>query len=254
ILQDLVTSVRVILGASFIGAYLQGSFAVGDFDAHSDVDFIIVTTGALAKTNVQALQAMHGRIYDRDIPWAQHLEGSYFPQDILRSCAQAGRPLWYLDHGSRGLIQSDHCNTVVVRWVVREKGVTLAGPPPAALVDPVPVEVLRADILATIRDWGSEILAEPNRFNNRFYQSFIVLSYCRMLHDLQRGAVGSKQAGAAWAKANLDPAWHGLIERTWAARPDPARTVRQPADPTDFEATLAFVRHIIRESARFSPG
>src|SRR5205823_11361190 len=39
ILEALVTSVQAVLGGSFVGAYLQGSFAVGDYDEHSDVDF-----------------------------------------------------------------------------------------------------------------------------------------------------------------------------------------------------------------------
>ena len=43
LLEELVSSVRAILGANFCGAYLQGSFAVGDADVHSDVDFIVAT-------------------------------------------------------------------------------------------------------------------------------------------------------------------------------------------------------------------
>ncbi len=50
--------------------------------------------------------------------------------------------------------------------------------------------------MATIHDWGQEILSRPDHFNNRFYQGFIVLNYCRMLHDLHRGFPGSKLAGA----------------------------------------------------------
>ena len=43
VLRDLVTRVRHVLGDNFIGAYLQGSFAVGDFDIlESDVDFLIL--------------------------------------------------------------------------------------------------------------------------------------------------------------------------------------------------------------------
>ena len=41
VLQELVASVRATLGTNFIGAYLQGSFAIGDWDADSDVDFSI---------------------------------------------------------------------------------------------------------------------------------------------------------------------------------------------------------------------
>jgi hypothetical protein len=235
-----------------VGAYLQGSFAVGDFDKHSDVDFIVAARQELSAGQVEALQAMHPRIYDLPTPWAQHLEGSYFPAAVLRSAARVGEPLWYLDNGSRSLIQADHCNTLVVRWVVRKHGVTLAGPPPETLVDPIPVEALRREILAVIRDWGRIILDNPDRFNNRFYQGFIVLSYCRMLHDLIEGDISSKRTSAAWAKATLDPAWHGLIDRTWACRPIPEISVRTPPDPDDFQATLRFIEVIIEESNRYA--
>jgi Domain of unknown function (DUF4111) len=248
VLQDLVESVQTVLGIKFVGAYLQGSFAVGDFDLHSDVDFIMVTEEELSDEEVHGLQRVHERIYCLDSPWAQHLEGSYFPRKVLRSNAQSGGQLWYLDHGSRSLIQSDHCNTVLVRWVVRENGVTLAGPSPALLVDPIPVETLREQIMATIHDWGQEILSNPVPFNNRFYQGFIVLNYCRMLHNLHRGFPGSKLAGAEWAKANLDPSWNGLIDRAWNGRPDPAVSSRQCADPKDFKATLEFI-HYCRNKA-----
>ncbi len=252
VLQELTARVQMVLGDHCVGAYLQGSFAVGDFDLHSDVDFIIVMQDDLSDQEVQALQVMHARLYALDNPWAQHLEGSYFPRRVLQHPPQSKSRLWYLDHGSRSLIQSDHCNTLVVRWVVRERGVTLAGPAPVTLVAPIAVRALRQEILATIRDWGQEILTHPDRYNNRFYQTYIVLNYCRMLHDLHNGFPGSKAAGAAWAKANLDASWAGLIDRAWAGRPNPALSVRQPADPTDFQATLALVRAIINESTLYA--
>jgi Domain of unknown function (DUF4111) len=243
VLRDFVDGVQTVLSAKFDGAYLQGSFAVGDFDLHSDVDFIMVTEEELSPAEVHGLQEVHERIYGLDIPWAQHLEGSYFPKEVLRDHARVGEQLWYLDHGSRSLIPSDHCNTVLVRWVVRENGVTLAGPSPALLVDPIPVATLRKEILATIHTWGQEILANPDDYNNRFYQGYIVLNFCRMLHDLQRGFPGSKLAGAEWAKANLDPTFAGLIDRAWGGRPNPAVSVRQSADPKDFKETLQFIHY-----------
>jgi hypothetical protein len=140
----------------------------------------------------------------------------------------------------------------VVRWVVREHGVVLAGPNPVMLVDPLPVEVLRQEILEGMNEWGEQILADPEIINNRFYQTFAVLHYCRMLHDLHTGFPGSKRAGTEWAKANLDPAWAGLIDRAWDGRPDPALSSRQPADPEDLKRTVEFVRYIIEASAPFA--
>jgi hypothetical protein len=118
------------------------------------------------------------------------------------------------------------------------------------MVDPVPVDVLRQEIRAVITDWGRKILAEPGSFNNRFYQGFIVLSFCRMLHDLEAGSVGSKRTGAEWAKATLDPSWAGLIDRAWLTRPNPAVSVRQPPDAEDFARTLEFVRYVMSEASR----
>jgi predicted nucleotidyltransferase len=240
-----------ILGEDFVGVYLQGSFAMGDCDEHSDVDFIAVVEEDLNPQQVDALQAMHDEVYQLDSEWAKHLEGSYFPREVLRDQSKRGTDLWYLDHGARSLVRSDHCNTLLVRWVVREKGVTLAGPPPKALVNVICEDSLRREMFETLTTWGQQILDEPAPYNNRFYQGFIVLNYCRMLHDLHRGHPGSKREGAEWAKSILDPSWSELIDRAWDCRPDPARQVRQPADPEDFERTLRFVEHIMDESQAY---
>jgi hypothetical protein len=251
VLRYLVEDVRVALGDAFVGAYLQGSFAVGDFDQHSDVDFIIAVRDELTERQIADLQIIHARIFDLECAWAQHLEGSYFPTAMLRDHRRAGTPVWYLDHGSRVLIRSNHCNTALVRSVVREQGVHLAGSPPFAVVDPVPVTALRHEIADAMRRWGKELLADATPYRNRFYQAFIVHMYCRMLHDLVEGRPGSKRAGTEWAKTHLDSEWVGLIDRSWSGRPNPAVSVREPPDAADFERTLAFVRYIMKESVEY---
>lgn len=248
VLHELVSGIRQAVGNDFIGAYLQGSFAVGDFDRQSDVDFVIAIRNELSKNAVAELRRVHERIYGLETEWARHLEGSYFPVVILRSGERSGEPLWYLDHGRNRLIRSDHCNTLVVRSVVRERGITLAGPDPTTLVDPISVTALRREISNTMRSWAKDIFERQERYRNRFYQGYIVLNYSRMLHDLVKGRPGSKREGAAWAKATLGADWSALIDRAWTARPNPAVAVREPANPVDFEATLRFVKVVLRES------
>jgi hypothetical protein len=85
-----------------------------------------------------------------------------------------------------------------------------------------------------------QILAKPERYNNRFFQTFIVLSYSRMLHDLRNGTIRSRRAD--WAKAKLDPSWIGLIDRAWAGRSNLELSVRHLADPQDFAGTLEFIQ------------
>lgn len=251
VLQELVGSVQDILLHDFVGAYLQGSFAVGDFDPHSDCDFIIVVEQELSDSKYRPLQAMHERIFEMEYEWARHLEGSYFPTGVLRNYAHIGTELWYIDNGSRELEKSRHDNTVVVRWILRENGVALAGPPPSALIDPIPTTELRREILATFTEWGEQILQDPQQINNRFYQTFAVLSYCRMLHDLHAGFIGSKRSGAEWAKSHLDPSWADLIDRAWDGRPNPAVSSRELADPADLASTLEFVREVLSEAEEF---
>ena len=132
VLRELVESARTILAGNFCGAYLQGSFAVGDADVHS--------VEALA-----ALQDMHKRIYALDVPWAQHLEGSYVPRNSLRRLDPSRPPYLFLDNGSTELIRDNHCNTEVVRWSLREHGIVLAGPEPKSLVDAVSADQLRRE-------------------------------------------------------------------------------------------------------------
>ena len=252
LLRELVGSLRAILHEHFVGAYLQGSFAVGDFDLHSDVDFIVVLQRDLTPIQVEALQEMHERLYHLNSRWAKHLEGSYFPKDVLRASPHPGDAFWYLDNGARNLIRSDHCNTLLVRFVVREQGVVLAGPPPETLLDPVAPEALRSEIYTAMNQWGEKILEEPEAMNNRFFQAYLVLNYCRMLHDLHRGQAGSKLAGAEWMiYTGLAGEWAGLIERSWARRSNPANWVGLPAPSDDFEATLKFLRYVLALSHRF---
>jgi len=71
VLSQLLVSVQGALGDTFAGAYLQGSFAVGDFDEHSDVDFIIAIRDELTEAQVAVLQAIHDRVFNLGPEWAR---------------------------------------------------------------------------------------------------------------------------------------------------------------------------------------
>ena len=124
-------------------------------------------------------------------------------------------------------------------------GVVLCGPDPATLVDPIPFELLRDEMRRSHVDWGKQILADPAEFENRFYQGYITLTFCRVWCDVTLGNVGSKRRGSAWAKERLDPSWHDLIDRAWDTRPVPEVSVRTPPDPEDWKRTLDLVRLIV---------
>lgn len=249
VLDQLMDGAKDILGENFFGVWLQGSSATGHFDEHSDIDFVIGVERDLSQEEINPLQKFHRQLYDHESPWAKHLEGSYIPRDILRDYRLAGKEVWYLDHGSTTFERSAHDNTIAVKWILREKGVVLAGPDPSEIMEQIPVAELRMDIYQTFANWAKFIFASPDEISSHFYQTFAVLSYCRMLNDIRCGDIGSKRDGTEWVKANLDPGWHDLIDRAWIGRPNPSLSVKRPADPEDVQRTVEFIR-ICLERAR----
>jgi predicted nucleotidyltransferase len=246
LLRKLVAGARSSLADNFCGAYLQGSFALGDADRHSDVDFIVATRDEVTRIELAALQQMHEQLYAIDVPWAQHLEGSYVPVSRLRRVDPTRAAFLYLDNGASELIWDNHCNTAVVRWTLREHGVVLAGPDPKELVDPVSSQQLRSEVLREMREWV-EYAHMPTKAGSmsRWLQPLLVLSYCRMLHTLASERVTSKREAGEWALDALDPGWAALIQRALDDRPDPWLRVHQPAEPEVIERTLEFIDYAV---------
>ena len=175
VLIHFVERVRELLADNFVGAYLQGSFALGDFDEQSDVDFLIVVERDIGDAEVPLLNALHTAIHDFPPPWGHRLEGSYIPATILRRRSDTPReppgapprppswtdpgtgltaprayPLLFLDHGARTLVRSEHDDTQVVRWMARERGIVLVGPDPRSLIDEVSADALRIEMRETM--------------------------------------------------------------------------------------------------------
>jgi|WetSurMetagenome_2_1015567.scaffolds.fasta_scaffold198830_1 hypothetical protein len=268
VLVRLVEGARERLGETFVGAYLQGSFALGDFDEASDLDFLIVTEGDVGADALAALQALHAELHGLPSSWAQRLEGSYAPAAILRrkegqprdppgepradDWADPGTsggpptvyPLLFKGNGEASLVRSEHDNTQVVRWITREAGVVLAGPPPAELIDPVPVDALKAETRETLARVLRLVLDEGLALDQLWLQAFFVTLACRTLHALDGGRITSKKAASAWAGRTLDARWRPLIEAALTARLQ-TLDVRLAPPPADAVAeTLVFLRHV----------
>ena len=242
VLTQLTAGLVRVLGPELVALYLQGSFALGDADEGSDVDFLAVTRERLTPAQVNAVQEMHRTIFDLPSPWAQHLEGSYFPARLLRRPDPLGTPIPYLDNGSRTLEDSDHDNSLVVRWVTREHGIAMYGPPAPELIEVVTPETLKAEILDTLHTWGAALLTDLDGLDNGWRQPHVVMSIARMLHSLSTGAIHSKRAGTEWASRHLDPHWTPLLERAWNKHSDQFLRYSEPADPVDLQLTRQFIR------------
>jgi predicted nucleotidyltransferase len=242
LLEEFTAAIGEILGDDLVALYLQGSFALGDGDAHSDVDLIAVTEDELTAAQVAALQDLHAKFYARETAWAQHLEGSYFPKALLRRPDPNRTELWFLDNGSSQLALDTHCNTAVVRWIVREHGIVLAGPDPKELIDPVSPDALRDEMPEAMRAWADWARTIPM---SRRAVTLLVVSFCRMLQTLETGTVTSKTEAGEWGRRTLGPEWADLIKAAMDDRPDPWRKVHEPAPPELAQRAMAFMDYAL---------
>ena len=237
VLAELVEGARRVLEADFCAAYLHGSFATGDADEFSDVDFVVVIQDELTDEQQGGLQSLHRRLYALASPWAQHLEGSYIPARHLRNMDWSQRPFFFLDNGADELVWDDHCNTAVVRWLLREHGVVLAGPDPKAIVEPVSGADLQREARARVQDYADWAHEGPM---SAWKQPYLVLTFCRLLFTLAERRVATKRDAAEWALEALDRRWATLIRQALADRADPWQRVHRPADPGLSARTLEF--------------
>ena len=252
VLNIFVDEISAALREKLVGIYLVGSIASGDFDLDSDIDFLVVTNTELTEANIKLLQDIQIKIHAIDCYPAKHLEGSYISISDLNNWNIVGeKKLYYFDNGSTTCEQSTHDNRWHVRWILRERGITLVGQKPETILQSIPQNELSKEIKMTMLQVKSFFEAEINRplsfFNSRFGQSFTVLTYCRMLHTLHTGTVQSKKAGVQWAKQYVDPEWVKRIDQAWNEREGVRFGIKigQRAESSLLYETLEFINYAV---------
>jgi len=220
ILGLLLTNVQEILEDQFVGMYLYGSLSSGDFNPEtSDIDFLVVTTDSLAKEHIGALKSMHEQLWASGLPWAKRLEGSYVPRSLVRRHDPDGDPCPTVNE-QEFFVDKRGSDWIIQRHVIRESGVTLAGPDPATLIDPVSADEIRGAVRETLQEWWFPLLQDSSWLAERGseYRAYAILTMCRALYALEHGTILSKPAAARWAQTRLGEGWRDPIARALAAQ------------------------------------
>jgi predicted nucleotidyltransferase len=220
VLSKLLRDAEAILGSQFTGLYLHGSLAYGDFNPEtSDIDFLVVTEDVLPPRTFSALKDMHARLFHSGLAWSQKLEGAYLPKEALRRHNPHQSPIPWLGEDGHFALEGLGSDWVIQRWILREKGRVVAGPPLAGLIDPVSPEDLRQAVRGSLQEWWSPPFPSPKRFQSGAYQAYAILTMCRSLYVIENGRVASKPEAARWALQTLGEPWRGLISAAAAWRP-----------------------------------
>src|SRR6476661_10943946 len=252
-LRDLLAGVRAVLGARFVGMYLTGSLALGDFDPRtSDIDFAVVTTGTLSDDLVKALRDLHARFDTGGSPWAGKVEAVYIPRAALRDAAPTGVQHPQVEKGRLLFMDQLESGWVFQCYILREHGVPLAGPDPRTLIDPVDPDEMRRAAVPIAVIWQAlafHDLAWLAWLRERGNQAFVALTLCRLLYTLDTGGVASKPAAARWAQQILGGRWAGLLARSQAGQHDTAAI-----QDSDLAATVALIAYTVQRFRQWEAG
>lgn len=225
LIQELLAGVTAALTDNLLGVYLRGSLALGDFDPEtSDVDILVVTERPVSETEFGALAALHAGIPPtEDNEYGRRYEVSYIDRASIKRFGPGERlhprcaddaPFEWAEHRP---------NWVLERWTVRERGVTLLGPDPKTLIDPIAPEEIREAVRDELRErlqhWTDGSWPREEMLH-RGAQAFEIETVCRALCTLVNGGLPTKPQAVAWVIEALSEPWRALIEWAQAFRGD----------------------------------
>jgi hypothetical protein len=214
VLARLLQDVKAILCDYFIGLYLYGSLALGDFNPNrSDIDFLVVTTRKLPKKIIPLLERMHSNIQNSGLKWAGKLEGAYLTKNTILRYKPDSKKL-HPEFEGKFYFSQHQSNDIINLHVIREHGVALAGPHPKKLIKPIsPSRLKQATRDILVRWWAPMITNQERMLSGPGYPAYCVHTMCRILYTLEYGAIVSKPHAVKWALDKLDERWLSLIEQ-----------------------------------------
>jgi predicted nucleotidyltransferase len=226
LVDALLDGVSEALGDNFVGFYLCGSLALGGFDPEtSDVDVLVVTGRPVSDAEFAALKELHESLPAERNEFSLDYDVYYVDLETIRRFAEGQRHV-KVGTGEPFSWRQNRPNWALERWTVRERGVTVAGPDPKTLIDPVSPADLRsaasAELGARLQHWtdGSWPREELAHLGT---QAFEIETVCRAMFTVEFGEVSSKRTAVEWALASLPERWGDLVEWSQAHKRDLTR-------------------------------
>jgi hypothetical protein len=139
-------------------------------------------------------------------------------------------------------------NWLLDLWMAREGSATVYGPDPKIVFGEISADELRDAARRRLREWSYWASAIPDKdrgwINERGHQVYVVETICRGLHTAASGAVSTKPAAVAWARAAVPEEWRALIEWSQQHRMDDA------TDSIMIPRLTEFIRWAATEASR----
>ena len=218
VLDHFRSQLHALLQHDLLGIYLVGSLALGDFNPQSsDIDFIVVTTTAIAPDRLAALQHVHEQFAASNSAWAEKIEAIYVPASALRHNAANRLHYPQIEKGRSLFLAPLEDGWVFHCLTIRDHSVIVLGSEPRALVTTIEAQELHAAAMVIVERWMEQAADDPTWLpwlRRRDAQVFVVQTLCRLLYALATGTVASKPRATDWAQKNYAEPWATFIEQS----------------------------------------
>jgi predicted nucleotidyltransferase len=206
-----------VRGADVIGAYLHGSAVLGGLRPTSDVDVLVVSR---LPTTADERREIVDRLLE--ISGARARRGPARPVELTIVVQSEVRPWryppacellygeWLRGDFERGKVPEPAPSPDLAPLItmVLAGNHPLFGPPPAELLDPVPLADLRRAIVAGVPGLLADLLADTRN---------VILTLARIWVTLATREILSKDAAAAWALPRLPEELRPVLAHARAA-------------------------------------
>lgn len=215
LLEALLSGINAVLGDDLIAVWLFGSSVTGGFDpAVSDIDLIAVTSPSIEAVDLSGLERLHQRLAGRHPDWEDRIEVVYVSRGALETFRTSVGGLAVISPGEPLHIRDDRLSAWLQTWyLVRETGVSLYGPGPAAIVP----TITKTEFIAAIAHYAGELRDRSRAGVHGGAIAYTILTMCRALLTVRLRRVESKQEAAAWARERM-PGWAWLIDAALQCR------------------------------------
>ena len=236
LLDTLLFQMQQVLGANLIGLYLYGSLVTGDFDHDcSDIDLLAVTASDVDEQEFTGLQEMHAAIAHTHNEWEGRIEVAYLSITALQTFRVQRSQIVVISPGEPLNIKDASEDWLMNWYVVREQGVTLFGPSPETLIDPITKEEFIHSVKEHAREWKEWI----EHARERKAQSYAMLTLCRALYAVTKEEQASKRQAAEWVGQQW-PQWSAVVHNALAWRED--KSVEPVDDAATYPQTVRFMQ------------
>ncbi len=242
ILELLLASHQSILGTNLVGFYLYGSLVLGDFDADiSDIDLVAALSSDIDGSEFEALQKMHADFAQQHRAWDGRIEVCYISLAALNTVRSRTSTIANISPGESFHMRESSREWLSDWYLVRERGVTLFGPSPKEIIEPISKEEFIQAIKAHARAWG-EWIHDMHTWKGHAYA---ILTMCRALYTCTNGEQVSKKQAGLWVQQTL-PQWSQLIRNAFLWRENQHNEQGDPiATFPETKRFVDFVRDLI---------